>query len=553
MTSSPQLNLNVSDGKATLLATSANSESVLIGEKCEQTILIRTLDAVSDPALLQIKTVETEPDGNSRIVFMDKSESWTAILELTRYTTGYRFQTQIAGPKPIWLAEWTLSGLDVESWIIPGLGGRVLTNEMPVGTRESYKHPFWWNAQFAIAEKSDTGFVLRSVDPDTNMKLLRIKKTGDHFDLSFGYEAKGPVTSTTIDFEWLLESYGGSWQAVADRHRNWLRSQHPMLQPKHPEQLRWLDDINFVLEIWGANRESETPGHSFAQMISKINEFAELHPPQQTLLYLVGFTNNGIDSEAPAYKPSEQCGGAKEFAQLVDRAHDLGYRVMIHTNVLAMTYTHPQYQRFKPFQVVDVFQRPQGWGMDIDGDWLAEPFFAYINPGFEAWGDLMEETLGTLVDEYRIDAIFLDQTLLSFNVHDGPDFLQGMASHVKRLQEKFPEILFAGEGIHDHISHTLSLAQIHGVDGIPGIHGSDEYRSWCQSHPVLAYTFSKDSKLAPHLLTRHPSHSDFDRQESIYSSLNIMPALCLYDHSQPIQGEATDQMLARAKKINREE
>ncbi len=64
----------------------------------------------------------------------------------------------------------------------------------------------------------------------------------------------------------------------------------------------------------------------------------------------------------------------------------MGYRVMIHTNALAMTFTHRLYPQFRKHQVVDAFGRPQGWGLDIDGDWLVEPYFAYMNPGVPAWG-----------------------------------------------------------------------------------------------------------------------------------------------------------------------
>ena len=131
---------------------------------------------------------------------------------------------------------------------------------------------------------------------------------------------------------------------------------------------------------------------------------------------------------------SLQCGGELEFKKLMDEAHKLGFKVMIHTNVLAMTYTHPLYRDFKKFQVIDCFEREQGWAMDIDGDWLTEPYFAYINPGEKEWGKLMQKIIGEIIEKFSVDGVFLDQTLLAFNVSRGPNFMKGMKEHIQHLQ-----------------------------------------------------------------------------------------------------------------------
>ena len=166
----------------------------------------------------------------------------------------------------------------------------------------------------------------------------------------------------------------------------------------------WMSEINFVLELWGA-RKSFKPSHTFEQMARRLIEFKDFHDPRNTLLYLAGFAENGIDSHAPDYNPSIQCGGEDAFGELIETAHKLGYKVMIHTNVLAMTYTHRMYKEFEKYQVCDVFNRPQGWAMDMDGDWLTEPYFAYINPGYPEWSEYMINVLGRLIQRYGIDAV----------------------------------------------------------------------------------------------------------------------------------------------------
>jgi hypothetical protein len=215
-----------------------------------------------------------------------------------------------------------------------------------------------------------------------------------------------------------------------------------------------------------------------------------------------------------------------------------------------MTFTHPLYKEFKKFQVVDAFKRKLGWAMDIDGDWLPEDYFAYMNPGFTEWGDHMEKVIGGLVKKFSPDAIFLDQTLLAFNISNGPDFLLGMRNHIQRLQKAFPGVLFAGEGLNEQVLPALPFAQIHGIDSLSEVHGMEGKKKWRKVHPVSAYLFGKYTKFSAHLLTRYPKNPMFKLQEDAYNKLNVIPALCLYDYKQKMNIPALRKMISRAKKLN---
>jgi hypothetical protein len=185
----------------------------------------------------------------------------------------------------------------------------------------------------------------------------------------------------------------------------------------------------------------------------------------------------------------------------------------------------------------------------MDGDWLAEPYFAYINPGYQAWGRHMTGVIGGLIRKYAIDAVFLDQTLLAFNVKKGPNFITGMAEHIRRLQKAFPHVLFAGEGLHEQNVGRLPFVQIHGLDSIKEVHAQDNSRGWRCVHPISVYLFGKYTRFCGHLLTRHPSHPDFAFQEAAYQQLNVIPVLALYNSGQTIDLPAVKKMIARANKL----
>lgn len=518
----------------------------------KQTVLIRVPDRVSEPVILTRPESFYADSSTIKFTLTDEENRYKADFSISDSVDGVKFSMSTEYDEPIWMAEWKLSGLQFDEVIVPALGGQVLTNDMVPETILSYKYPFWWNAQFVIGALGDDGIWFRMKDPEPNMKLLRVRKgKKKEFTFTLGFEAKAPLTSKRIDAEWYMDGFENSWKSVVDIHRNWLEETFSLVSlNENPHFPSWTSEINFILEIWGMRKDDPKPHHTFKEMIERLNEWSKIYDPYKTLLYLPGFAEHGIDSHAPDYNPSIACGGEVEFKKLIDTAHELGFKVMIHTNCLAMTLNHPLYQKYKDHQVVDVFGRKQGWAMDIDGDWLPEEFFAYINPGVKEWNELMEEVIGGLINKFKIDAVFLDQTLLAFNVSKGPNFMKGMSSHINHLQRAFPEILFAGEGLHEQVLKVLPFAQIHGIDSIADVHGMEGKKKWRRVHPVSSYLFSKYTRFTAHLLTKHPSHPMFKLQEAAYKELNVIPALCLYDKEQEIDLVEVNAMIRRAKVLD---
>ncbi|MBI2619837.1 MAG: hypothetical protein HYW57_07125 [Ignavibacteriales bacterium] len=515
-----------------------------------QAFLVRTPLELFEPTILTRLRRVSPIVGGFRITLTDDSRKYLLDLSITPSQDGLKFHASLKAPKPVWLLEWKLGGLRLDEVIVPALGGQVLTRQMPVDAALSYKYPFWWNAQFVLGTAERGGLWIRTKDDGPNFKLLRVKRQKETFEITYGFEANAPIRSRTLEAEWFVDAYEGSWTGPVDIHRRWMEEAFGLVPvTQNPHVPSWAKDINFVLEMWGVTKERPEPLHTFDAMIERLDAWKQLHDPRKTLVYLPGFAMHGIDSQAPDYFPSKLLGGDGGFRKLVKKAHSDGYRVMIHTNVLAMTFTHRHYPKFRKHQVVDLFGRPQGWGLDMDGDWLAEPYFAYINPGAKQWGDLMQKVIGNLIRKYRIDGVFLDQTLLAFNVSRGPNFLAGMRSHILRLQKAFPRILFAGEGLHEQVVSALPLAQIHGIDSIAEVHAMDGAVPWRQAHPVSVRLFGQYTRFVAHLLTKHPSHPMFRLQEEAYGRLGVVPALCLYNNEQQMDMPETRAMLRRANEL----
>jgi hypothetical protein len=517
-----------------------------------QSIIIRSPLHISDPVLLSEVSRISYTKTEINFTLKDESETNFADFILTEHDKyGLKFSLTINSSEVIWLAEWKLTGFDFDNVIVPALGGQMLTSDMPSETTVSYKYPFWWNAQFVIGEKGKDGIWLHTKDASSDLKLLRVTKREGDYQLALGFESKAPLVSNQLNAEWYLDCYSDSWEIPVNIHREWLEKTFNLKSLSQNVYFpNWANDVNIILELWGMRKDQPEPHHTFDQMKIRLKEWQQYHPPVNTLLYIPGFAENGIDSHAPDYNPSAKCGGEEKFIELMEYAHELKYKVMLHTNVLAMTFTHPLFDTFKKYQVIDPFNRSQGWAMDIDGDWLAEEFFAYMNPGFKQWGDLMEGVIGNLINKYKTDAVFLDQTLLAFNVSNGPDFLHGMKNHILRLQAAFPETLFAGEGLNEQVLQALPFVQIHGIDSLSEVHGMEGKKKWKKVHPVSTYLFGKYSRFSAHLLTKYPSNPMFKLQENSYKYLDVIPALSLYDNNQKMNIPEVHKMIKRAKTLS---
>jgi hypothetical protein len=515
-------------------------------------LVTRSPEHISDASLLYILESFKVSGNEISLTITDETAENHAELNISDSPYGIRFNLHLRSSEIIWLAEWKLSGFDLDNVIVPALGGQVLSRDMTPETTLSYKYPFWWNAQFVIGESGNSGIWMHTKDKSPDLKLLRVRKAEEDFHLSLGFESPAPLNSNQIKAEWFLDSYQKDWKKPVDIHRIWLEKNFNLHKlEENPHAPDWIHNINFILELWGMRKDQPEPHHTFEQMIERIKHFSEMHSPENTLLYLPGFAENGIDSHAPDYNPSIKCGGEEKFRELINTAHNLGYKVMVHTNVLALTFNHPLFKKFEKFQVVDAFNRKLGWAMDIDGDWLPEEYFAYVNPGFTEWGDHMQEVIGKLINEHKTDAVFLDQTLLAFNISNGPNFLVGMRDHVRRLQDAFPGTLFAGEGLNEQVLSSLPFAQIHGIDSLTEVHGMEGRKKWRKVHPVSVYLFGKYTRFSGHLLTKYPRHPMFKFQENAYSKLDVIPTLSIYDYKQKMDIPEVRKMLRRAKRLKK--
>ena len=414
-------------------------------------------------------------------------------------------------PEPgVWGVSWSIGEIPLEySIIVPGRSGIRLTADVP-GREHQFDYPMAWEAQMVIVEGPDRGFYVWADDARGRFKRLVVQRDNHGWRLTFVSINQAPFDRLTESrsVDWRLNTYRGDWRVPAGRYRNWADAN---LRPVPVEEQKpaWVKDIRCVV-IMGMNHE----------MLAALPQRLD---PEQTILYIPSWRAAGYDRDYPAYdRPYEQLKG------FVERAHQLGFRVMLHVNYFGVDPLNPAYERFEPFQV----RSP--WGEHEKEWWLwtrAEPEirFAYINPALKPWRDYFTEAMVKLCRDYRIDSLHLDQTLCIYNDHNGPidgmTMIEGNLALHRQLREALPDVALSGEGLNEITYRHEAFAQRHAW-GLNHADGTWD-RRWLElAHPICSYLFRRYTVINGYLGCAPPTAGQiYPAWNEAYEHWGVIPTL----------------------------
>jgi len=400
-------------------------------------------------------------------------------------------------------ASWSIAGLDFNSGrlIVPSFTGEVFdAKHAYTGTPLVY--PSTWHAQMFVYEAAQGSFLAYSTDSQYLFKDLRTSTRGAHtVDLAIATEAQAPFTTATAatEVEWRLKAFTGGWRIAAQVYKDWLTlNRPPISNAAHP----WVQSVRTVVGV-----------RVFDE--SWLNTLASLLTPSQTLLYLSNWRAAAYDNNYPDYTPRSG------VASFVSHAHTLGFKVMLHIDMIGVSTTNADYNAVKNFQVKtpDTLQL-MGWVWDCTS---CAYRFAYISPASSAYRTLLINRLGTAVNAVNPDALHLDISGPMDNdgngLIEGMTYPQGSVRLHQDLMAAFPNLVLGGEGENDVIYGYQSFAQSwsNGYDFFYG-------------HPIANFLFSPSVQYYGHLgqpLASDPSFKDYLSQlehRSVTPSLAINTA-----------------------------
>lgn len=404
--------------------------------------------------------------------------------------------------------QWGWVVTDTCEVLVPGNSGQRLSAEAPLGRRE-FDYPIGWEAQFVLVQGKRGGILVFAEDNAQHFKTLSVEHRRGAFRLGFEARCTAPFETLTEASSpaWRMHPYTGNWLVGAGFYRDWAERTFHLTQLAD-QQPAWVKDIQFVV-ICGLEDEAF------------LKALAEQVEPGKTLLYVPGWRRDGYDRNYPDYTAIEG------FAEQIQRAHALGFRVMPHVNHFGCTPENPAYQALALYHLTDPFSHQK-----LYWDWprATPPIkFAYINPAARAWRELFVARMKEFCDQYHPDALHLDQTLCIFNdaqgLVDGLNCMQGNLELHRALRQTLPGVALSGEGLNEITCRYEAFAQRH-VYGINHADAEWNNRLIGLAHPVSSAVLTPYTTIYGYLGMANPASVDFYFAfRAAYERWGVIPTL----------------------------
>ena len=411
--------------------------------------------------------------------------------------------------------QWGISYLDSDnlSVIAPINNGRILT-PTTAATYSGNRYPHTtsgWEAQLAIVQ----GDAVRNTDDTFQFKRFTYARGGGSVALNLGTYNQAPFdTHTTGNTKlWRFNTYAGDWRVPARLYRDWMEQAFDAR--RFSDKAAWVEDIT----LWIGSATSGIPAaHApyFDALVTVID-------PTKTVLMVKEWTaaqewsRDAIDTE-PIHEPSPRLG------PLLEDAKKYGFRVMLYSNLHAMSPKYPLYPEFIQYEYRDTWT----------GELTSKPFGpdfrdAMINPASSAFREILVSELKDVWDNYDFDGFFMDTSYLAINdangLIEGLNSAQGGALLYRELAEAMPGAVFAGERRHEGTFALESFAQL------PVLRTEH-----AEPHPISSFLFS------PFTHGIHGAHVNPDRDPIFHQKVldvmevwDIMPTVITWKPSQLLQ------------------
>jgi hypothetical protein len=400
---------------------------------------------------------------------------------------------------------WNLSFHPDADVILPCVNGILVKSGSEFPRNDRFPWPYRWNAQLIISERDNHTCMIRSQDTTFKFKALNLARKGDKTTLGFESETVGPLwqNNTAGGVEWRISVSTGDWRVSAGQYRDWSAMTY-QLGAKRVARSEWVDKIDFAV-CWAG------------PVPAVLDALAKAHPPDRTLIHLSNWRTDGYDINYPNYVP------AADARAYMEKANEMGFKVMPHFNYFSVYYRNPFYQEVRDFQIRGAYRNePQGWHWPPDTHDYTR--MAYIHPGFGIWRRKLIDVTAEACDLLDAPAAFIDQTLCTWNTDNGLVENMTTVEGMWRLQEEFaairPDIVLSGEGLNEISFQRECFAQGHIHDGW----GELRQHHVDAAHPICSFLWDSHCRLIGYYhLT--PGKPDVDLGIEVYKRMGAIPTV----------------------------
>ncbi|MBI2299264.1 MAG: hypothetical protein HYU66_10045 [Armatimonadetes bacterium] len=426
-------------------------------------------------------------------------------------------------------AHWGLAGIDAARTriVVPANGGQIVDGLKGPGTL-ALSWPGSWQAALIVLQGAKGGFAVWAEDPEAQFKSVDVRRYGRELALNFGSETREPYETARglTGPVWRVQTYRGDWKVPAlDYRRRMARALE--LKAIAQRAPAWIRDIRLVVRV------------SNDVKVDDLRGLAAQVDPRQTLFYVPGWRKLPYDHLYPDYTPREG------FAEWCRAAQTLGFRVMVHGNLVGIGPTHPELAGVERYLQTDrVSGNRVGWYLDRPDD--PGRIFC-LNPA-------AAEVRRFLIDHFRRawEAVHFDALHLDFPVivstHEGDvegmTCARGAEVYLRELQAALPGVALGTEGLNETLL-SCSFAQAGEPFWVNPTSGE-------ALHPIRSLLFAPYCGIYGHLgmPSQETSFPAFLTHHDFFDRMGGWPTLSLDGPLNPL-ASGTDFVLREARYFQR--
>jgi|GEM_PF-2802397 len=260
--------------------------------------------------------------------------------------------------------------------------------------------------------------------------------------------------------------------AALDEHRVWGERTFGWLPAEtNPKVPVWFKACKLLLQV----NLGETNGavvHDYLDVTHLAEDLHAIGVPAGTILYLPDYNPNssvlrgGSGPVCCLWPENPLLGGKREFVRMVQTAQQYGYHILPHGSVLLVfewsslnyagsdgrpvIWRNPTWGAMQQWGIVNAAGQPIGWPPDEVADHY--PYMVrYLNPAYREVQDYYLDGITAMIQEHNLDCYYFDSVsvgpAISYqgNIPDLPAIIEGEREFIRRLYERHPDVLFAGE------------------------------------------------------------------------------------------------------------
>jgi hypothetical protein len=331
--------------------------------------------------------------------------------------------------------------------------------EVPAGADHLIVVPGWTPDGLVFLHHQDRCTAFASQDIESRPKRFYFSNRRGRFVVELIFEEAAEHWTTRIEVPpWWISTNTTTSEAI-DSYAAWLEE----VDDLKPWQERsdvpdWAREVKLIVNFHGEHWTGYV-FNTFDEMLDILQTLQQWIPAKHVLAYLPGFSGRYYENY-PNYQPGPRMGGLAGFHNLVEGARSMGCRLMPMFGAHGCNLARfPQWRqavvRDRYDQAMSRLNLP-----DWDGDRAGDEMQVFLNLGNREYRDHLIRSIGSLVDRFQLEAVFLDT--ISWLPNDACHSMwKGVENLMTELRQRFPDVLWASEGAHARMMRYFPLVQFY--------------------------------------------------------------------------------------------